>query len=307
MQDTDILVLDEPTANLDRSGIEQVASYLSILKQEGKTILIAEHRLDYLKDLADRYLYFDQGVLERDYSKKEFDSLTETERHDLGLRSQQLSSSISRLEAKKQVAPSPLMGDLTIKNLRLQAGDQELSFLEEANFKSGAITALVGPNGKGKSTLAFYLAGLLDDEDATFSLNGHALSAHERLKDTAFVLQEVALQLFSDSVQKELTLGLKKAVDASNILENLGLKGLEDRHPMTLSGGEMQRLVIASQVLTKKRVFIFDEPSSGLDYQQMLQVADLLKTLKEQGKIILLISHDEELLEKTADYFLTLN
>ena len=307
MQDTDILVLDEPTANLDRSGIEQVASYLSILKQEGKTILIAEHRLDYLKDLADRYLYFDQGVLKRDYSKKEFDSLTETERHDLGLRSQQLSSSISRLEAKKQVAPSPLMGDLTIKNLCLQAGDQELSFLEEANFKSGAITALVGPNGKGKSTLAFYLAGLLDDEDATFSLNGHAQSAHERLKDTAFVLQEVALQLFSDSVQKELTLGLKKVVDSSNILENLGLKGLEERHPMTLSGGEMQRLVIASQVLTKKRVFIFDEPSSGLDYQQMLQVADLLKTLKEQGKIILLISHDEELLEKTADYFLTLN
>ncbi|MDE8688345.1 ATP-binding cassette domain-containing protein, partial [Streptococcus gordonii] len=62
MQDTDILVLDEPTAILDRSGIEQVASYLSILKQEGKTILIAEHRLDYLKDLADRYLYFDQGL-----------------------------------------------------------------------------------------------------------------------------------------------------------------------------------------------------------------------------------------------------
>ena len=67
MQDTNILVLDEPTANLDRSGIEQVASYLSILKQEGKTILIAEHRLDYLKDLADRYLYFDQGVIKRDY------------------------------------------------------------------------------------------------------------------------------------------------------------------------------------------------------------------------------------------------
>ena len=54
-------------------------------------------------------------------------------------------------------------------------------------------------------------------------------------------------------------------------------------------------------------MFIFDEPSSGLDYQQMLQVADLLKALKEQGKIILLISHDEELLEKTADYFFTLN
>lgn len=72
MQDTPIIVLDEPTANLDRRGIEQVREHLTDLKAQGKTILVAEHRLDYLRDLADSYLYFDQGGCSVSFLKQSF-------------------------------------------------------------------------------------------------------------------------------------------------------------------------------------------------------------------------------------------
>ena len=75
---------------------------------------------------------------------------------------------------------------------------------------------------------------------------------------------------------------------------------------LTLSGGEQQRLLIASQILSDKEVFIFDEPSSGLDYRQMRAVAEVLQDLKRAGRIVILISHDEELLELTADQLLKL-
>ncbi|WP_128835467.1 ABC transporter ATP-binding protein [Streptococcus sp. DD11] len=300
MQDTPILVLDEPTANLDRGGIEQVASHLADLKAKGKTIIVAEHRLDYLQDLADRYLYFDQGRLLTDYGREDFLALSDQERHERSLRSLHLPAYPAAAEKTGPALPFP-EESLSVKNLRLKAGNQDLASIEEAVFGRGQITALVGPNGAGKSTLAAYLAGLLDDKEAVFSFKGQALSALQRLQQTALVMQEVRLQLFADSVEKELLLGIKEAVDADALLARLDLQDLKDRHPMTLSGGEQQRLVIASQLLTQKDIFIFDEPSSGLDYLQMQHVAGLLQELKKQGKVVVLISHDEELLELTAD------
>lgn len=120
-------------------------------------------------------------------------------------------------------------------------------------------------------------------------------------------MQEVQLQLFADSVENELKLGShSSAEERAEILSRLGLAGMEERHPMTLSGGEQQRLLIASQILSDKEIFIFDEPSSGLDYRQMRAVAEVLQDLKRAGRIVILISHDEELLELTADQLLEL-
>lgn len=300
MQDTPILVLDEPTANLDRRGIEQVAAYLADLKAQGKTILVAEHRLDYLRELADTYLYFDKGRLRHCFSQKEFLALSDRERHDLSLRS-------IHLPAIKAAIPFFSTEGLTIANLRLKAGTKKLSFISSFHFPAGHITAVLGPNGAGKSTLAAYLAGLLDDSAANFDLNGSVLSAQQRLQKTALVMQEVQLQLFADSVEKELSLGNHSSPEErARVLSRLGLEGMENRHPMTLSGGEQQRLLIASQILSDKEIFIFDEPSSGLDYRQMLAVAEVLHDLKTAGKVVILISHDEELLELTADQVLKL-
>ena len=120
-------------------------------------------------------------------------------------------------------------------------------------------------------------------------------------------MQEVQLQLFADSIENELKLGNHSSPEErAEILSRLGLAGMEERHPMTLSGGEQQRLLIASQILSDKEIFIFDEPSSGLDYRQMRAVAEVLQDLKRAGRIVILISHDEELLELTADQLLEL-
>lgn len=302
MQDTPVLVLDEPTANLDRLGVDQVRDYLARMKAAGKTILVAEHRLDYLQDLADAYLYFDQGRLETYFSAADFLALSDPDRYALSLRSLHLPAVPSR-----QSGPSATAKALTVRQLQLQAGGRDLAFLPELVFPAGTITAILGANGSGKSTLASYLAGLLDDSRARFELDGRSLTAGQRLRQTAVVMQEVRLQLFADSVEKELMLGNKSSKEERTaLLARLGLAGMEERHPMTLSGGEQQRLLIASQLLSDKQVFIFDEPSSGLDYRQMRALADLLQDLKAAGKIVILISHDQELLDLTADFSLEL-
>lgn len=301
MQASPILVLDEPTANLDRAGLEQVRVHLQGLKAAGKTILLAEHRLDYVGELADRYLYFDKGQLQQDWTAEEFLALSDEERHGLSLRSMTLPDLHAGYENKDLSTAG-----LTVRNLQLRAGDKPLTKLDKQPFPRGAVTAIVGKNGVGKSTLAQYLVGLLEDKTAQFQLDGQDLSARQRLQKTALVLQEVRLQLFSESVEKELRLGLSPAVDISQALTTLGLEGLEHRHPMTLSGGEQQRLVIASQLLSDKEIFIFDEPTSGLDYRQMLAVAQVLKDLAAQDKVVILISHDEELLGQVTDQVLHL-
>ena len=81
-----IMVLDEPSSNLDMAAIDDLRQVLSLWKKQGKTILIAEHRLYYLHDLADRVLYVKDGEIEREYTPAEFDSLSDGTRKEMGLR-----------------------------------------------------------------------------------------------------------------------------------------------------------------------------------------------------------------------------
>ncbi|MGX9845207.1 ATP-binding cassette domain-containing protein [Streptococcus iniae] len=301
MQGTPIMVFDEPTAHLDNKGIAMVKSYLKQLKDAGKTIIIAEHRLHYLVDLADQFFYFNQGNLDRVYSPEEIRSLPQEEREAYGLRSLDISPLFEELEA--MVAPKEhVKTGLYLKHLTIKASAKKLLYLPEMHFDKGSITGILGSNGIGKSQLATYLTGLLEDKASEIRFEGKLLSAKERLEKTSLVMQDVSLQLFAESVSKEITLGQRKAVDADQVLDALALKDLMTRHPASLSGGEQQRVMIAASLLSEKDIFIFDEPSSGLDFVQMKALAALLKKLRAQGKVVILISHDEELLANTCDH-----
>ncbi|WP_155962225.1 ABC transporter ATP-binding protein [Streptococcus ruminantium] len=300
MQGADLLVLDEPTANLDKAGIAMVQEALQALKEQGKTIMIAEHRLSYLNQLADRYLYFHDGCLALDMRGEEFLSQSDEERQKRGLR--RLMPTTFRWETPIQSSQSRSVGTgLSIQQLSVRQGQKELFYIEQLEMTAGQIVGLIGPNGSGKTSLARYLVGLLEEKSSTIKWQGQALTAHQRLEKTSLVMQDVRLQLFAESVDRELMLGKKVRSIDENLVTRFGLVDLLDRHPVSLSGGEQQRVMLVASLLADKDIFIFDEPTSGLDLKQMEQVAQALLDLKKENKLVLLISHDEELLELVCD------
>ena len=123
----------------------------------------------------------------------------------------------------------------------------------------------------------------------------------DRLKLVSLVLQDVRLQLFTASVKEELSLGQKRKDLPEDLLASLGLLELLERHPQTLSGGEQQRLMIAASLMSDKSVFIFDEPTSNLDADQLQAFVAQVIQLKEAGKAVLIISHDVELMAQVCD------
>lgn len=299
MQDTPVIILDEPTSHLDAASIAQLRSQITKLKKAGKTLLIAEHMLANLLDLADRVLYVDKGKLLYDWSPSQLQALSTQERQQLGLRQLDLSASQALLEQKSQDRSSSQSSDLLVKDLALfPDGSRRLPFLSMA---CGRVLGLMGDNGRGKSTLAQILAGAKREKQGQITWQGRIMRPKDRLKLVSLVLQDVRLQLFTASVKEELRLGQKRKDLPEDLLASLGLLELLERHPQTLSGGEQQRLMIAASLMSDKSVFIFDEPTSNLDGDQLQAFVAQVIQLKGAGKAVLIISHDVELMAQVCD------
>ena len=303
----DIYVLDEPSSNLDNHAINELRSMLQFLKAHGKTIVIAEHRIRYLKELADRAVYMKEGQIEKEYTMQELDSMSISERMETGIRPVSLGGFSSIIKEQSESS-----GDIG-GNASIQMNDVSFSYtkytetpsltITEACFPAGTVIAVTGNNGAGKSTLVSVVGGLLKNKKGTIRINGNIQSAKERLFVSYMVMQEVNHQLFTDSVKEEIVLGVKnpdeEALNA--VLTKMDIERLKDRHPMTLSGGQKQRVAIAAAVFCKKKILIFDEPTSGLDFFHMMQTAELIKTLKADDTYIFVITHDYELIAAACD------
>ena len=303
----DIYVLDEPSSNLDNHAINELRSMLQFLKAHGKTIVIAEHRIRYLKELADRAVYMKEGQIEKEYTMQELDSMSIAERMETGIRPVSLGGFSSIVKEQSESS-----GDIG-GNASIQMKDVCFSytkytetpslFIPEACFPAGTVIAVTGNNGAGKSTLVSVVGGLLKNKKGTVKLNGNIQSAKERLFVSYMVMQEVNHQLFTDSVKEEIVLGVKNPDEGAlnAVLTKMDIERLKDRHPMTLSGGQKQRVAIAAAVFCKKKILIFDEPTSGLDFFHMMQTAELIKTLKADDTYIFVITHDYELIAAACD------
>ena len=303
----DIYVLDEPSSNLDNHAINELQSMLQFLKAHGKTIVIAEHRIRYLKELADRAVYMKEGQIEKEYTMQELDSMSIAERMETGIRPVSLGG-FSSLIKEQSESSGDIGGNTSIQmkdvcfSYTKYKGQPSLT-IPEACFPAGTVIAVTGNNGAGKSTLVSVIGGLLKNKKGTIRINGNIQSAKERLFVSYMVMQEVNHQLFTDSVKEEIVLGVKnpdeEALNA--VLTKMDIERLKDRHPMTLSGGQKQRVAIAAAVFCKKKILIFDEPTSGLDFFHMMQTAELIKTLKADDTYIFVITHDYELIAAACD------
>lgn len=291
-----VLVLDEPSSNLDYDSILELARLLKKAKKLGLTIIVSEHRLWYVTDIIDRVLFMKNGRIEKDLSAREFNGLAEKPYGELGLR------------ARTCIVPEvknvhPFYGTdgstvLTAENLSVQIGKHTILNGVSFEVRAGEILAITGKNGSGKTTLARVLCGL-QKSCGTVRLNARRLNNRERKNISYMVMQDVGHQLFTDSVQAECTLGIKEANAAQieHALRAMGLNEYKDRHPLALSGGQRQRLAVAVSMICGKQILIFDEPTSGLDLHSMHQVARLLKELARQNKLVIVITHDYELIE----------
>lgn len=293
----EVYLLDEPSSNLDMTAIGELRAHLKLIKSQGKTVVVAEHRLYYLMDVADRVLYLEDGKIAGDWTPEQFRVLPAETRRRMGLRAVDLQE-----EKPVCIPASGALPALELKNVTLSY--QKRPVLQNLSLQAapGEVIAVVGHNGAGKTTFSRGLCGLHREATGGYFWNGKPQKPKERMDRAYMVMQDVNYQLFAESVEAECTFGIKRSDTAlaSRTLEELGLVPFRERHPNTLSGGQKQRLAAATAMVCGKELLVFDEPTSGLDFDSMVRLAALIKRLSAMGKLIFIVTHDYEFVCRTC-------
>ncbi len=306
----DIMVLDEPSSNLDNSAIMKLKAILADWKSQGKTVIIAEHRLYFLRELADRMLLLENGRIVKELQSDAIRALTFADTERMGIRPLSLADiTYSREDAVKQDEM------LILENFIFTYRDGKHGIhISKLELPMNSITAIIGHNGAGKSTLARNICGLEKKCRGVMKLNGKTLKAKDRLRSCYMIMQDVNHQLFTESVKDEVMLSITdkqmtdndKSKQSAEILSQLDLSAYSDTHPMALSGGQKQRTAIASGIASSKPVIIFDEPTSGLDLAHMKQVSGEILKLRDMGKTVFIVTHDLEFILSCCDHIIRL-
>lgn len=333
-----VLVLDEPTSQLDPKSAEDVLAALVRLNSDlGLTILVAEHRLERVLPYVDKVLY-----LPADGSAPLLDEpravlaqidlapplvrlgkalgwqplpLTIKE----GLRHSRRQTSNGQTARQKRTAlPSPERRTPFISAQRIRAayGSQEALHGVSLDVCPGEIVALMGRNGSGKTTLLKCLVGLIRPRQGEVHIGGRSIAGREVAdicRQVAYLPQDPNSLLFAETVSEELAITLhnhgliaKRSVHAlpdhtGELLDALGMAQYAESYPRDLSAGERQRAALAAITVTKPQALLLDEPTRGLDYAAKRRLADLLKSWREQGMAIAVVTHDVELAAEIAD------
>ncbi len=332
--DPEVCVLDEPSSNLSLEAIEDLKGTLLQWKKEGKTIIVAEHRLYWLKEICDRVVCLKNGKVAFDMPMNEFKKLPEDKMRMYGLRS--INENLEMEPVREHLGGKTLLTEPVTEcpENKNSAGEYSVSqntkinISKDANFSSETITlknfkysyrncdalnidklevpkneviAIVGPNGAGKSTFSKCICGLMKHFKGEAVVGSKKLKSKGLLKKSYMVMQDVNHQLFCETVMEEATLGMDDEDNdrALEVLDKLGLKSLSNRHPMSLSGGQKQRVAVASAILADKDIILFDEPTSGLDFYNMEKVAHLISSLRG-SKTVFVVTHDPDLVRRCA-------
>ncbi|MDP3564313.1 MAG: energy-coupling factor transporter ATPase [Methanoregula sp.] len=291
----DILVFDEPTADLDPEGTREIIGLIHRLhKEEKKTIIIVEHKIREIFPVIDRIITLKEGKIAGDFQKDASDP---------------------RLLAPPYPRHTPTRNDtadilLDIRHLHFSYpdGTKALEDVSLAIRRSECI-AFIGRNGSGKTTLTKCIKGLLSPDRGTVNLYNteNGCIVPDGSKRIGYLFQNPDHQIVTDQVDREISIGLVNlpAAEAEKrtqqALEQVNLGQYATRDPCTLSRGERQRLAVASILAMDPEVIIFDEPTTGQDYENLTSIMQCMEQLKAAGNTILMVTHDHELANAYAD------
>lgn len=297
----DVLILDEPTSNLDPIATQNIFESLNNLRQvEEITVIIIEHKLDQLLELDPLIFTLGQGQISKGYQSPDL-SNQEVYFSDPGKLSAQGKSNI---DEKKPV--------VQMKNVSVHIQGHQILQEINLNLAAGEFVALMGTNGSGKSTLLQTIMGfhqLAQGDCFIFGKNADHLKTSERVPNIGFVFQNPDHQLFTQSVWEEITLTAKNLGQhneasqhqAKQWLDNIGLQSRREDHPQRLSYGEKRRLNLAAILLHAPKLLLIDELLIGQDPFNANLWMGFLKKISEMGVTVMLVIHQPNLIFKYCD------
>jgi energy-coupling factor transport system ATP-binding protein len=335
-----VLVLDEPTSQLDPQSAEDVLQALTRLNTDlGLTVVLAEHRLERVLPFVDQVLYLPGaaggGVMAGtpDEVLPHVPLVPPLIQVARGLDWRPLPLTIKEglrfsrpmREKLPQAAAGEAPRALSVSEPFLRAAGLEAGYdgspvLRGADLAvaSGEIAVLMGRNGSGKTTLLKALAGLVRPQAGRVTVAGEEtakMDVADICRRVGYLPQDPNALLFADTVMDELrtTLGNYGLTEETApippmlLLERLGLDGLAERYPRDLSAGERQRVALAAITVTQPGGLLLDEPTRGLDYETKVGLARLLRGWRDEGMAVLLVTHDVEFAALVADRVLLMS
>ncbi|RLE87049.1 MAG: ABC transporter ATP-binding protein [Thermoprotei archaeon] len=339
----EVLILDEPTSDLDPLGKEEVIAAIRRVRDElDITVILVEHESEYVADFADRVIVLSEGrvVMEGEPAQifRRMDKLKKLGVYppDVAELSTKLNLGVTtcRLEEALRLV-SKLVKGVRTRALRGKGHKPGEVLLECSDVKhiypdgvvalrgvslrihAGELVALVGPNGSGKTTLAKIISGLLRPTEGEVRLLGKPIEEYDRLHLSAligYVYQNPDHQIFNQSVYDEVAFGLRlRGLPEEEVekrvrraLRIFGLEGLEEEHPFFLSKGEKRRLALASVYVLDPKILVVDEPTTGQDMRFSETLMQLLKKLSEEGRAVIVITHAVPLASRYVDRMIVL-
>lgn len=327
--DPDILLLDEPTAQLDPVAARELLGILDRLNKEmGVTIIIAEHDPEELFDSCDKILYLAKGKTEffgtpaltaKYFVENALEGfLPETAKafarlcDDLPINVRQGRAKLEKLgmtDIPKQAVTDTERAEpyaLQCKNLwqRYEKDSPDILKGCDLGIRKGECYGLLGSNGGGKSTLLRVICGLCKPYMGAVSLFGKKQKAYKNgslfREMLAFLPQEPVTMFVKESVREDLFQSGDK-VTVENVSQRMGIEHLLDRHPWDLSGGEIQKCAFAKILLADPKIIILDECTKGMDSFAKKALGDILLDIKDEGRTILLVTHDLEFAAQYCD------
>ncbi|MCI8496899.1 MAG: energy-coupling factor ABC transporter ATP-binding protein [Clostridiales bacterium] len=336
----DLLILDEPTSQLDPIAASDFIATLQKLNRElGLTILLAEHRMEEVFPIAGQVLVLEQGRLCFDGTAQ--NACVHLKEHPLacGLPSAaRIWGGLSvrcecpmTVKAGRELLETHFAGKAGATIEQTPASEKEaaieakgLWFRYEKNLpdvlrgadilvQNREIYSILGGNGTGKTTLLHVLAGLDRPYKGKARINGKKISEYKNnslyRRGLALLPQDPQTVFLKNTVREDFEEILKAmGVDRQEFdqriamaADRLCIDGLLSRHPYDLSGGEQQKCALVKLLLTEPRILLLDEPTKGMDALSKARFAELLRCLREDGKTILMVTHDVEFAAQVSD------
>ena len=312
-----LLLLDEPTANLDPEGVREVHDAVRhVVETTGQTLVVVEHHIDVWLDLIDRVI-----VLGRTNPDSPTGGVIADGTPDevFGAWGDLLAAGGAWVPGRAipDCRSARPVGDVVAWTEHLSFGrGSALGDDINLEFREGEVTALMGPNGAGKTTFALTLAGLLAPLNGNVRMRddcvpaGSANSPHQwRSRElpglVGMVFQEPEHQFVTSRVRDEVAVGPRAAGDddeqsyriADRMLEQMSLSRFGAANPYTLSGGEKRRLSVASILAAAPKLLVMDEPTFGQDFTTWSEMVKLIAAVRDSGSAVVIVTHDEALVQ----------